>query len=201
MSKHEELMKRELQILFHTLCDGLRQEVRQRSLAQLVTDEDFSLTNERETGVASSLALHLRSVGFMVQLESYFPGGSQMRRPDFCIWLPASKQYIYLELKTTAWGSDEQYYYADAINDIKKLNNDTEPENQQNGLIALGSNKPEEQQDQLWEGFKKRLSKRITNDYPSYEEIGLERVDLQEMDKRSSYAVIGLWFRKPGKGN
>jgi hypothetical protein len=196
MGTPEGLMKRELQILFRALCDGLRQEVRQRSLAHLVTGQDFSLTKEREVGIASSLALHLRSVGFAVQLDAYFPSGSPRRRPDFGIWLPASKKYIYLELKTVAWGSDYQYYYAAAISDIKKLNNDTEPENQQNGLIALGSSKPEEQQDQLWEGFKKRLSQRITNDYPSYEEIGLERVDLQEMDELTSYAVIGLWFHK-----
>ena len=196
MSNLKGKIKKELNILFHALCDGLRQEVRQRSLAHLVTKEDFSLTSEREAGVASSLASHLRLVGFAVQLEAYFPSGSQMRRPDFGIWLPASEQYIYLELKTTAWGTGYPYYYQGAINDIKKLNNDTEPQNQQNGLIALGFNKPEEPQNQLWEGFKKRLSQRITNDYPSYEEIGLERVDLQEMDKRTSYAVIGLWFRK-----
>jgi len=198
MDTLEELMKKELQILFHALCDGLRQEVRQRSLAHLVTKEDFSLTREREAGVASSLASHLRLVGFAVQLEAYFPSGSQMRRPDFCIWLPASKQYIYLELKTTAWGNTaKQYYYADAITDIAKLNSDTESQNQRNGLIALGfSFNPEKQPDQLWKEFKKELSEKITNAYPSYEEIGLERIDLQEMDKRSSYAVIGLWFRK-----
>ncbi|TET87152.1 MAG: hypothetical protein E3J34_02510, partial [Dehalococcoidia bacterium] len=79
MDTLEERMKRELQILFHALCDGLRQEVRQRSLAHLVTGEDFSLTREREAGVASSLASHLRLVGFAVQLEAYFPSGPQMR--------------------------------------------------------------------------------------------------------------------------
>ena len=198
MGTREGLMKTELQILFHALCDGLRQEVRQRSLAHLVTGQDFSLTNEREAGVASSLASHLRLVGFAVQLEAYFPGGPRNRRPDFGIWLPASKQYIYLELKTTAWGSDYQYYYQGAIKDIEKLCNDLDQRNQRNGLIALGfSFHHEKQPDQLWKGFKKQLSEKITNAYPSYEEIGLKRVDLQEMDKRSSYAVIGLWFRKP----
>jgi len=195
MDTLEGTMKKELQLLFHALCDGLRQEVRQRSLAHLVTKEDFSLTREREAGVASSLASHLRLVGFAVQIEAYFPGGSQMRRPDFCIWLPASKQFIYLELKTTAWGNGEQYYYQGAIGDIKKLNDDTDQRNQRNGLIALGFSESEERQpDRLWEGFKK-LSHDITNVYP-YEEIGLKRLDLQEMDKRSSYAMIGLWFRK-----
>ncbi len=196
MSNLKGKIKKELNILFHALCDGLRQEVRQRSLAHLVTKEDFSLTSEREAGVASSLASHLRLVGFAVQLEAYFPSGSQMRRPDFCIWLPASKQFIYLELKTTAWGNDEQYSYQGAINDIKKLNDDTDPQNQRNGLIALGFSESEERQPgRLWEGFKK-LSHDITNVYPYYEEIGLKRVDLQGMDERSSYAMIGLWFRR-----
>ena len=193
----DTLMKRELQMLFHALCDGLRQEVRQRSLAGLVTRHDFSLTNEREAGVASSLASHLRLIGFAIQIEAYFPAGSQKRRPDFCIWLPASKQFIYLELKTTAWGSDEQYSYQGAINDIKKLYADQNSQNQRNGLIALGFSDPKEQQDRFLEGFRE-LSQRITKDYP-YEEIGLKHVDLQGMDKRSSYAMIGLWFRKSSK--
>ena len=192
----EELMKRELQILFRALCDGLRQEVRQRSLAHLVTGQDFSLTKEREVGIASSLALHLRSVGFAVQLDAYFPSGSARRRPDFGIWLPASKKYIYLELKTVAWGSDYQYYYAAAISDIEKLNEDTNQQNQRNGLIALGFSNPEERHNQLMNGFEKSLSQRVTKDYPNYEEIGREPIDLEGMDERSSYAMIGLWFRK-----
>jgi len=120
---------------------------------------------------------------------------SVRRRPDFGIRLPAGRKYIYLELKTVAWGSGYRHYYQGAIDDIKKLDADTEPQNQRNGLIALGlSRKREKRSGQLREGFKK-LSQKITNDYP-YEEIGLERVYLQEMDKQSSYAVIGLWFRK-----
>ncbi|MCI2425836.1 hypothetical protein LM597_00165 [Candidatus Acetothermia bacterium] len=155
-------MKRELQILFHALCDGLRQEVRQRYLSHLVTHQDFSLTKEREVGIASSLALHLRSVGLAVQLDAYFPSGSPKRCPDFGIWLPASKKYIYLELKTVAWGNSyHRYYYQGAIDDIKKLNDDTDPLNQWNGLIALGfSFNPEKQPDQLWKGFKRELSEK-----------------------------------------
>ena len=54
----QQLLQEELRILFDTLCDGLRQEVRQRHLAHLVTQKDFSITyNEREIGIASSLAL------------------------------------------------------------------------------------------------------------------------------------------------
>ena len=201
MGTLEEPMKSELKILFHALCDGLRQEVRQRrSLAHLVPGQDFSITNEREIGITSSLAWHLRLAGFIVQIDAYIADGDPRRRPDFGIWLPASKKYIYLELKITAWGTDWPYSYRGARNDIKKLDEDFKKGNQLNGLIALGFSRPKERQEnQLWSGFKK-LSEHITSDY-SYEEIALECVNLQEMDKRSSYAVIGLWFRKPGKGN
>ena len=147
------LMRRELELLFHALCDGLRQEVRQRSLTHLATSEDFpegfSIVGEREIGLASLLALHLRSVGFMVQLDAYFYGNPK-RRPDFGIWLPASRKYIYLELKQTAWGDDSrQYSYAKAIEDIVKLNSETDPRNQRNGLIALGFSDPNKRKELL----------------------------------------------------
>ncbi len=204
----ESLMKKELQILFHSLYNGFRQEIHQRSLASLVTGRDFSLTNEREAGVASCIALHLRSVGFIVQVESYFVPGptsqsaqpsswlpGSLRRPDFRIWLPASRDYIYIELKIVALGG-YPYSFTGAIKDIKKLHDDPDPQNQRNGLIALGlSRKIEKRQGQLWNGFRK-LSSDITNNYP-YEEIGLERIFVQEMDERTSYAALGLWFHKP----
>ena len=200
MGRLEELMKSEPKILFNALCDELRQEVRQRSLAHLVTGRDFSITKERERGIASLLALHLRSLGFAVQLDSYIAGKDPRRRPDFGIWLPASKKYIYLELKQTAWGNySKQYSFAEAIEDIEKLNNkDIYPQYQGNGLIAIGftSLKFENRRPhRLWDGFKK-LSQRITTDYPDYEEIGLKCIDLQDMDEQTSHAVIGLWFRK-----
>ena len=200
MSNLKGKTKEELQILFRALCDGLRQEVLQRRLSHLVTGQDFSITGEREPGITSLLALHLRQVGFVVQVEAYFADRDPRRRPDFGIWLPTSKEYIYLELKQTAWGNDEPYYYAGAIKDIKKLDGETDQRNQRNGLIVLGfSYNPEELRGRLWAGFNK-LSQDITSAYP-YENIGLECVDFQGMDERSSYAVIGLWFRKPGKGN
>lgn len=197
MERVSEKMREELQLLFDTLCDGLRQEVRQRKHTHLVTGKDFSIVNEREIGIASLLALHLRSVGFAVQLDAYFADGDPKRRPDFGIWLPGTREYIYLELKQTAWGNlGEQYYYAKAIEDIKKLNCETDSRNQRNGLIALGfSHNPEELGSRLWEGFQK-LSQNITSICPYYEEIGIECVDFKKMDKQSSYAVIGLWFRK-----
>jgi len=200
MAKITNKMRKELKLLFYTLCDGLRQEVRQRSLATLVARKDFpygfSIAEEREVGLASLLALHLRSVGFMVQLDAYFYGKPE-RRPDFGIWLPASKEYIYLELKQTAWGDySKQYYYAKAIEDIEKLDGEEDPRNQRNGLIIIGFSDHGKRSDLLLENSKKFLSERIARDFPIYEQIGLKRLDLQEMDKRSSYAMIGLWFRK-----
>jgi hypothetical protein len=192
----DEPMKSELEILLDGLRDGLRQEVRQRKLAYLVTDQDFSIVNEREIGIASFIALQLRSLGFAVQLDAYFHNGDERRRPDFGIWLPASKKYIYLELKQIAWGDEgKQYYSAKAIEEIKKLNGETDPLNRLNGLIAFGLSSSSEKVEGLLSLRLKELSQTITSDYP-YEEIGLRHVDFQGMDKKTSYGVIGLWFRK-----
>ncbi|MFC1967226.1 hypothetical protein ACFLV2_01075 [Chloroflexota bacterium] len=200
MSTLEEKMRQEVRILFDTLCDGLRQEVRQRSLAHLTTGQDFSIANEREIGIASLLALHLRSLGFAVQLDAYIAGKDPRRRPDFGILLPASNKYIYLELKQTAWGNSYKgYYFAGAIKDMEKLNNkDIYPQYQGNGLIAIGFTNLEfenRRPHRLWNGFKE-LSQKITTEYPAYDEIGLKCIDLQDMDEQTSQAVIGLWFRK-----
>ena len=71
MSSSTATLDEELQILFGALCDGLRQEVRTRQLAHLASGEGVSLTEDREAGISSVLAFHLRSVGFLVQVESY----------------------------------------------------------------------------------------------------------------------------------
>lgn len=191
----DERMKSELEILLDALRDGLRQEVRQRRLAKLVSDRDFSIVNEREIGIASFVASKLRSLGFAVQHDAYFHNRDEKRRPDFGIWLPASKEYIYLELKLCAWGGEEQYRYDYAIKEIRKLNGETDPRNRRNGLIVLGFSSPSEKLGgRLWSGFE-GLSQKITKMYP-YEEIRLRDVDFHGMDKKTSYGVIGLWFRK-----
>ncbi len=193
MSK--KLMKSELKILLDALCDGFRQEVRQRKLTNLVTDKDFSILNEREQGVASVMAFYLRLLGFTVQVEAYFEGDPQ-RRPDFGIWLPASEKHIYIELKQIAWGDEgKQYYFAQAVEEVEKLNCETDPQNQLNGLIALGFSKSSESLGGLLWSRLNDLSQTITETYP-YEQIGLRQVDLEGMDKQTSYLVIGLWFRK-----
>jgi len=87
----------------------------------------------------------------MVQLDAYFHGKPE-RRPDFGIWLPASKEYIYLELKQTGWGDySSQYYYAKAIEDIEKLDAEIDPRNQRNGLIAVGFSDPKKRSELLLE--------------------------------------------------
>ncbi|MBA7617196.1 hypothetical protein ES703_24508 [subsurface metagenome] len=197
MGKLDGKMKEELQLLFHALCDGLRQEVRQRHKIIPIPGYDFSLVGEREIGVTCSLAWHLRLAGFVVQIDTYVKGGNSKRRPDFGIWLPASQKYIYLEFKLTAWGSDwPQYDYARAIKDIDKLERDPDLRNHPNGLIALGFSNPEKRRERLQDDFEEVLSQKITSRYPSYEKIRLERIDLENMDVKTSYAMIGLWFRK-----
>jgi len=55
----------ELEILYGALCSGLLQEVRRRSLANLISGQyDFTLTNERgEQGIVPLLGAHLQSIG------------------------------------------------------------------------------------------------------------------------------------------
>ena len=92
----QQLLKEELHILFDTLCDGLRQEVRQRRLAKLVTGQDFSIPyNEREIGIASCLALHLRSVGFAFSSTRIFQAdrGNDVQTSAYG-FLPVSSTYI-----------------------------------------------------------------------------------------------------------
>ena len=202
MAVHEtKTMERELHILFGALCDGVRQEVRARSLTPLNTDEDFSLSLEREPGVQSAVALQLRSVGFLVQIESWLPDGDQRRRPDLRVWLPSSTKYLYLELKTYGWGEGPSYYYSttwDSVQaDMGKLKSEGDSGHLPNGLVVVGFSKPHEQRSRmtLSQAYDD-LSQRITSRYP-YQKIGVQEVDLQGMDQRTSYAMIGLWVRMP----
>ena len=54
----------QLEIIFGAVCDGLRQEVRYRQLAQLISPaEEMSLSQERESQLVASMAYHLRMIG------------------------------------------------------------------------------------------------------------------------------------------
>lgn len=182
---------RELNILFGAICDGLRQEVRYRCLAQLIAPkEDMSLSEEREAQLVASLAYHIRMVGFIVQIESYFYEQPAKRRPDLAILLPVTQKYLFLEVKNFGPYSG----YDSAIEDIEKLESITAPQDKRNGLIALGFRYPTKYR----EGFEEKyrdLSAMITKDHP-YREIGIRKIDLEDMDEKAVYAMIGLWVRK-----
>ena len=199
MAAKPPTIKLELAILFGALCDGIRQEVRARSLAQLVSGQNVSLSQEREAGIQSALALHLRSVGFLVQIESWIAHGSLMRRPDFRVWLPASQEYLYLELKIYGWGKGWSYSYSSVEKlvreDMDKLKNEGVARNLPNGLIVVGFSQPDEGRvrKHLHVAYED-LSQLITSGYP-YERIGLQKVELSGMDASTSYAMVGLWVQ------
>ena len=201
-------MDKELQILFGALCDGLRQEVRARWIANLVISKkrvplSTSLTEGREQELAAALASHLRSVGFFVQTESYFATLPANRRPDFRIWLPVNEKYLYLELKPYGWGDNYSYDYSTVVagtnGDMDKLKADGDAGNLPNGMMVVGFSKTNEKRMKmtLFAAYE-QLSKDIARAYSTYQPIepGPKKVDLQGMDDTTAYAMVGLWVRK-----
>jgi hypothetical protein len=183
----------ELSIIFGAICDGLRQEIRYRQLAQLIAPkEDMSLTGEREAQLVVSLAHHIRMTGFPIQVESYFYDEPASRRPDLAMLLPASHTYLFLEVKRV--GPYEGFQ--GAINDIEKLDSVGSARDKRNGLVALGFREPTGPHERFYEKYV-RLSKAITSKYP-YREIGIQKIDLKGMDKKAVYAMVGFWIRKQG---
>lgn len=181
----------ELDIILNGICDGLRQEVRCRYLAQLVSPlEDLSLASEREAQLISSISYHLRILGFTVHTEGYFYYQPTQRRPDLCVLLPVTSKYLFLEVKpvhpfTGIWS---------AIEDIEKLETIKEPDDKRNGLIALGFRNPIKTYDRYPQKYRD-LPQEITSNHP-YREIGIKQVPLDGMDKYAIYAMVGLWVRK-----
>jgi hypothetical protein len=148
-----------------------------------------------EQGIIPLLCAHLQSAGFIVKYESYYFNTPLNLRPDLRIWLPVSQKFIFLEVKMTGWGDiGDKYYWTDSKHDMKKLDNLT-GNDLPNGFIAIGFSNPKEKPRQLEKRFMK-LSTEIVNEFNNYENIGLRTMDLFDMDKHTSYAVIGLWFRK-----
>ncbi len=194
----------ELQRLFGAMCDGLRQEVKVRhQQAALVPDpENVSMAAEREAGVASLLAYYLREKGFFTQVEAYLLK-STSRRPDFRIWLPESKEYLYLELKPYGWGDYCSYYYATVWAGIKvdmdKLKRDGDKGELPNGMVVVGFGKNDEHRVKmpLRQAYQE-LPRSIISGYGEYgyECIDVQKVDLKSMDARTPYAMVGLWVRK-----
>lgn len=193
----------ELRILYGTLCDSIRQEARARKLLQLANDghiaeADVALTGERESGLTSALAMYLRLTGFSAQVESYVIGGGLQRRPDLRVWPPATKRFLYLEVKTYGWGDAEPSYYYSTVHgqveaDMQKLLHLPTP----NGMLVVGLSKAKEVGLRTsLENAYGEMSNTIAAKYPTYETIGHgPAIDLQEMDSRTSYAMVGMWVR------
>ena len=192
-------MDEELRILFGALCDGLRKEVRARYLLSIAGRAGTSATDEREGGLQSVLAYHLRLIGFSVQVESYLDNSMAggRRRPDFRIWLSGSKRYLYLELKTYGWGSAYKYDDHGTMRrrikvEIKKLSREKLAFGVLNGLVVVVfSRHKETPSNELLDAYK-NLSINIIRP-TSYRQIGLSKVDLKSMDTNTSYAAVGLW--------
>lgn len=181
----------ELFIILGAICDGLRQEVRYRQLAQLIAPkEDMSLTEEREAQLVASLAYHIRMIGFPVQVESYFYDEPASRRPDLAMLLPVTGKYLFLEVKKV----DPYGGFQGAIEDIEKLDSVGSPRDKRNGLVAVGFREPTGPRERFYEKYL-RLSEAITSKYP-YREIGVKKVDLEGMDEKAVYAMVGFWVRK-----
>ena len=183
--------EKELDILFGAICDGLRQEVRYRQLAQLIAPkEEMSLSEEREAQLVASLAFHIRMVGFTVQIESYFYDQPALRCPDLAILLPVTHEYLFLEVKNI----DPYSGFGGAIEDIEKLASITEPKDKRNGLVTLGFRNPTGVRERFCQKYE-RLSQKITENYP-YREVGIKKIDLEDMDENATYAMVGFWVRK-----
>lgn len=181
---------KELNIIFDTLCDGLRQEVRYRYLAHLVTGQILSLTEEREAQLKSSLAYYIRLVGFIIQLESYFYDEPASRRPDLAIWLPVTQKYLFLELKSVGpYGG-----FGNALEDIRKLEGVSSSRDKRNGLIVIGFRDPTGPRERFPQKYE-RLSQIITQEHP-YREIGIRKIELDDMDENALYAMVGFWVHK-----
>jgi|WetSurMetagenome_2_1015567.scaffolds.fasta_scaffold245771_1 hypothetical protein len=184
----------ELTILFGAICDGLRQEVRYRQLAQLIAPKEvMSLTEEREAQLVCSLAYYIRNIGFTVQVDSYFYDEPSSRRPDLAMFLPASREYLFLEVKIINPNSG----FSGAIEDIEKLNSVVSARDKRNGLIAIGFRNPTGRKETFDNKYSK-LSNSIQNKYP-YREIGIKKIDLESMDNQAIYAMAGFWVHKQGQ--
>lgn len=180
----------ELKILFETICDGVKQEVRHRQLLTLVEPNiEWSLSEEREAQHVASIAYHLQMVGFMVQIESYFFEQPPARRPDLSVYLPACRKIIFLEYKTF----QPYTQYDKVIEDVEKLSNINDPKDKRNGIITLGFRYPTKTKENFEEKYRK-MSEMITGKYP-FREFEIRRIELEDMDEKSVYAMVGFWVR------
>jgi len=179
VSKDLGIVRQEIDILFRTICDGLRIEANQRRLAYIAGEGQlsFSLREDRESQTVSCLAQYIRTTGFLTLVEPYFHDENPMIRPDLGIWLPVSREFLYLELKRIGQGWGKQR----PLHDIIKLDKlSTDPKNKLNGLVVVGFGL----RDGLLNSMQD-ISKEIVNSYP-YLAVGVERFDLGYLDSKAS---------------
>jgi hypothetical protein len=192
MSKVDE----EIDILFGSICDGLRQEVRYRYLNQLLAPkDDMRLTEERERALVSALAFYIRASGFMVHVEHYWYGDddgvSSAKTPDLAVRLPKIGKYLFLEAKRIYLGNNA----VDRVSeDLDKLTKPTNPLNKRNGFLAIGFAWDEIEHKRFQNQY--RSFSNITNKY-HFREFRIESVDLKNVgDPELKYAIVGIWLRK-----
>ncbi len=191
MSAYEQ----ELKLLYGAACDALRQESRQRALMRLITHSstgkalNISLSEEREIQLAASIALHWRVIGFHVELDSY-ASGPAARRPDFGIWLPLTKQYLFLELKEIWPGSN----YDQVLTDISKLDSMFKSDDEYVGLLTVGFARHQTDHE-VFETRHRKLSEEIISS-GKYINRGLQKIELQDIDDNVPHAWVGMWIHK-----
>jgi hypothetical protein len=135
--------RKELNIIFDALHDGLRQETRRFVLAQILAGEKemICIAEEREAHLQYFAAQCLREAGYWVQVGSYFYSEEKPNKcPDLAVWLPKAKEYLFLEVKVVA----PNYGYSAALKDIEKRSHVKGLWNKRNGLIAIGFKKAKE---------------------------------------------------------
>ena len=132
--------QRELGIIFGAICDGIRQEVRQRLLLYLQNKRErrnFCITAEHERGIVSIFTFHLRNVGFIARPEHYWCNSSEISNsctPDLVVWLPKTHTDLFLQVKPIY--STGSYQNAD-LSDLDTMCRLTD-ENGVNGFLAFG---------------------------------------------------------------
>ena len=185
----------EINFIYGAACDALRVETRHRALTRLIAESSsqknlqFGLYEEREIQLAATLAMNWRHIGLHTELDSY-PSGKASRRPDFGIWLPVSAQYFFLELKVIWPGSNTNQ----AIDDIAKIDEMYESGDKAVGLLTVGYALPNMYL-KTFDDRHRDMSIEILGT-TRYEEIGMKKIELGDIDSNIIYAWVGMWVHK-----
>ena len=146
----------------------------------------ISLGEEREVQVQASIAMHWRLAGFHVELDSY-GSGPAVRRPDFGVWLPYTRQYLFLEFKEIWPGGGCQ----SALKDLGKLNEMFETGDRNVGLLTVGfasSSTNELKFQQQHEAMSGKIQ-----ESGLYGKVGLKKIPI--IDDGFPIVCVGMWVR------